>query len=83
MIENRNVVEPHGCIVCGKVHDMLVVYSPTGKMLDCSATDWDSHRVQDPDRPLVACNSHSESAIEKALERHYPGKNVEDEDEKD
>jgi hypothetical protein len=81
MPENRKVVEAHGCIVCGKSYNMFVVYSPNGKMLDCMVTDMGAHRVPDPNRPLVACNTHSEDAIERALEKHYPGRSEEDEEE--
>ncbi len=81
--ENRKVVEAHGCIVCGKVYNVFVVYNPAGKMLDCMVTDTGAHRVPDPDRPIVACNTHNEKAIEKALEKHYPGKNAEEDEEQD
>jgi len=82
MAENRKVVEPHGCIVCGRVYNMLVVYSPEGKLVDCTVTDAGGHRVPDPDRPLVACDRHTESQVETALARHYPGRlQKEDEEE--
>ena len=38
MSENINRVEPHGCIVCGRTYDMLVVYAPDGRMVDCTVT---------------------------------------------
>ena len=81
MAENRKVVEPHGCIVCGKVYNMLVVYSPEGNLVDCTPTDPGGHRVPDPDRPLVACDRHRESQIEAALAKHYPGRAAEEEEE--
>jgi hypothetical protein len=74
MTENRKVIEPHGCIVCGKVYNMFVVYDPAGRMVDCSITDMGGHRVMAPERPLVACDRHTVSAIERALGKHYPGK---------
>lgn len=73
MSQNKKVVEPHGCIVCGKVYNMLVVYSPDGKLVDCTVTDAGGRRVPDPNRPLVACDRHTESEIETALAKHYPG----------
>ena len=74
MSENKKVVEPHGCIVCGKIYNLLVVYGPNGKMLDCTVTDPGGQRVPDLHRPLVACEKHTGSQIETALARHYPGK---------
>ncbi len=73
MAENRKVVEPHGCIVCGRIYNMLVVYSPNGKLVDCTVTDAGGRRISDPDRPLVACTRHSQSEVEAALRKHYPG----------
>jgi len=81
MPENRNVVETHGCIVCGKLYEMLVVYAPDGHMLDCTVLHPDAHRVADEKRPLVACNQHTAKQIEWTLARHYPGKEQEEDDE--
>jgi hypothetical protein len=81
MVENRKVVEPHGCIVCGKVYNVLVVYNPDGKLVDCAPTDMGAHRVPDPDRPLVTCNRHTEEQIENALKKHYPGRAQKDDEE--
>ncbi len=79
---NRKVVEQHGCIVCGRLYNILVIYNPAGKMIDCTVTDPGGRRIPDPDRPLVACNRHSESEVERALAKHYPGKaQAEDEEE--
>ena len=73
MSDNKKMVESHGCIVCGKVYNMLVIYSPDGKLVDCTVTDAGGHRVPDLLRPLVACDKHTSSQIETALSRHYPG----------
>ena len=67
--ENRNATEPHGCVVCGKVHSMLVVYSPSGQMVDCTVMSGDGHRVYDARRPLAACDRHSQAEIDTALAR--------------
>jgi hypothetical protein len=82
MSENRKVVEAHGCIVCGRIYNMLVIYSPDGKMVDCTVVDAGGRRVPDPNKPLVACNKHRESEVETALTRHYPGM-AQPEDEED
>ena len=73
MSENTNKVEEHGCIVCGKIYNLLVVYTPSGKMFACSVISPGGHPVPDAVRPLVACNAHSGAEIETALTRHYPG----------
>ena len=73
MSDNTNRVEQHGCIVCGRIHDLLVVYSPAGKMIDCTVTSPGGIVVPDAIRPLAACNTHSGEEIETALARHYPG----------
>jgi hypothetical protein len=71
--DNTNRVEPHGCIVCGRLYNLLVVYSPSGSMVAATVVSPGGHLVPDPDRPLVVCDSHSASEIEVALARHYPG----------
>jgi hypothetical protein len=74
MSENINRVEPHGCIVCGRSYDMLVVYSPSGRMVDCTVTSPSGgHRVPDSQRPLVACDRHSQQEIQAAYAQRYPG----------
>ena len=79
MSDNKNVVERHGCIVCGKIYDMLVVYSPSGAMIDCTVTSPGGRRVPDPDRPLVACETHPAEKIEAAYARLYRHKQDDDE----
>jgi hypothetical protein len=73
MSDNTNRVEQHGCIVCGKIYNLLVVYTPSGKMVACTAVSPGGNVVPDEFRPLVACNSHTGTEIETALARHYPG----------
>jgi hypothetical protein len=73
MTANTNRVEPHGCIVCGKIYNLLVVYTPSGGMAGCSVTSPGGRVVPDTVRPLVACSTHSGVEVEIALARHYPG----------
>ncbi len=47
MSDNVNRVEPHGCLVCGRSYDMLVVYSPSGRMVDCTVTTPGGPRAED------------------------------------
>ena len=81
MSNNRNAAEQHGCIVCGKMHSMLVVYSPGGNMLDCTVTSAGGHRVRDAHRPLVACDTHGRAEIEAAYVSHYPGRQTKDKED--
>lgn len=61
--ENRTVVEIHGCIVCAKLYNILVVYTPEGKLLDCTVTSPGGHIVPNESHPLVACDSHTKVGI--------------------
>jgi hypothetical protein len=63
MSENHHLVEMHGCIVCGRVFNILVVYTPEDKMVDCKVTSPGGHRLADEERPLVACDSHTQEEI--------------------
>jgi hypothetical protein len=81
MSENTNRIEQHGCIVCGKLHTMLVVYSPSGRMVDCTVTSPGGWVVPDKNRSLVSCNSHSKSEVDFALAKHYPGMEQEEDQE--
>jgi hypothetical protein len=72
MSDNKNVVEYHGCIVCGKTYSLLVVYRPDGQLLDCNVTSAGGHRVQDAHRPLAACDTHTAAEIETAYTKRYP-----------
>ena len=78
MSDNKSIVEQHGCIVCGKAYNMLVIYSPSGKFIDATVTSPGGHRVPDDRRPLVACDRHSAQEIQNALAKHYPGEAVEE-----
>ncbi len=81
MSENRNVMERHGCIVDGKAYDVLVVYSPSGKFIDCTVTSPGGHCVKGYGRPIVACDHHSSQAVEAAIAAHFPGQETEDDRE--
>jgi len=67
--ENTNAVEMHGCLVCGRAFNMLAVYTPDGRLVDCTVTSPGGHRVPDQLRPLAACDTHTAGEIEAAYER--------------
>ena len=79
MSENRTVGEMHGCIVCGKLYQLYVVYDDHGKFIGCKVMTPGGRAVANPSRPLVACDRHSEKEIAAAVERAYgPLDNIED-----
>ncbi len=79
MSDNRNVMERHGCIVDGRTYDVLVVYDPTGKFIDCKVmSPGGGHCLKGHDRPLVACDRHSQAEIDAAVAAHYPGQETEE-----
>ncbi len=73
MSNNTNKVEVHGCIVCGKLYDVLVVYTPSGNVYGYSVTSAGAHPLAGGDKPLVACDRHTGDEIKSALAKHHPG----------
>jgi hypothetical protein len=69
MPETKNVVEIHGCIVCARVFNILAVYTPDGKLVDCAVTSPGGRCVLDEGQPLVACETHTAEDIEAAYKR--------------
>jgi hypothetical protein len=67
--ENTTTVEMHGCIVCARIFNILVVYAPDGRLVDCVVTSPEGHRVPDDRRPLVACDTHTTAEIVAAHKR--------------
>ena len=61
--KNKTVVEIHGCIVCAKLFNVLAVYAPDGRLVDCTVTSPGGHIVSDDRRPLVACEHHTAREI--------------------
>lgn len=80
MSENANIVEMHGCIVCGKVFNVLAVYSPEGRFLISSVTGSGGHCIAGEKQPLVACDTHSVEQIDAAHKR-WQARNTEDQDD--
>jgi hypothetical protein len=63
--------EMHGCVVCGRLYELYVVYGTDGKFMDCKVMSPDAKRVPDSRRPLVACNRHTKQEIDAAMARTY------------
>jgi hypothetical protein len=69
MSKNKNVVEVHGCIVCGRTFNILAIYTQDGRLVDCTVTSPGGHRVPDEQHPLVACDTHTAEEIKSAHKR--------------
>lgn len=69
MSENKNVGEMHGCIVCARLFNILAVYAPDGRLVDCTVASPGGHIVPDKQRPLVACDTHTAEEIALAYKR--------------
>jgi len=80
MSETHTKGETHGCIVCGKLYQLYVVYDASGKFVDSKVMSAGGRRVDYPGRALVACESHSEAEIQAAILRVY-GDEAEDKEE--
>ena len=69
MPETYTKGEMHGCVVCGKLYQLYVVYDAHDQFVDCKVMSAGGKRVPAPHHPLVACETHSEAQIEAALSR--------------
>ena len=67
--ENKIVDEIHGCIVCANLFNILAVYTPEGKLLECTVTSPGGHIIPDKHQPLVVCDTHTEEEIATAYIR--------------
>jgi hypothetical protein len=70
--------EMHGCIVCGKLYNLYVVYDADGNYMGSRVMSAGGHEVKGAGRPLVACDTHSEADITRAVETVYGYPNKED-----
>ncbi len=82
MSEKQTRSETHGCIVCGKLHQLLVVYEADGRLFDFKVMSMDGRKVEHPSRPLVACEKHTKEQVDAAVARVY-GLNQEEERSED
>jgi hypothetical protein len=71
--------EAHGCIVCGKLYQLYVVHDSEGKYIGSKVMSAGGQEVKGFNRPLVACERHSEEEIQRAANRVY-GKQKEEDD---
>jgi hypothetical protein len=71
MTEKQVTTEPHGCIVCGKLYQMLVVRDAQGKFMDAKMMSANGRVVNYAQRPLAACEKHTDEEVESAVQRVY------------
>lgn len=80
MTETKAKGEMHGCIVCGKLYQLLVVYNEQGKYINSKVMSAGGQTVKYDKRPLVACERHTEEEIERAIKRVF-GEQIPDEED--
>jgi hypothetical protein len=71
MSESKAKGEMHGCIVCGRLYQLLVVHDAEGKYVGSKVMTAGGREVKGFNRPLVACEKHSEQEIQRAANRVY------------
>jgi len=80
MTENKAKGEMHGCIVCGKLYQLYVIYDPAGKYIGSKVMSAGGKEVKDATRPLVACEKHTDQEIGRAVERVFGKQQNQDND---
>lgn len=71
--------EVHGCIVCGKLYHLYVVYDSQGKYIGARVMSAGGRIVEGATRPLAACETHSDGEVARAVERVYGQTRTEEE----
>ena len=79
MSETKGKGEMHGCIVCGKLYQLLVAYDSDGKYIGSKVMSAGGKEVKGVNRPLVACEKHTDQEIGRAIERVFGKTQPEDE----
>ena len=63
--------EMHGCIVCGKLYHLLSAYDEQGKLIGSKVMSAGGREVKHETRPLVACETHADEEVKRAVRRVY------------
>jgi len=80
MSDTRAKGEMHGCIVCGKLYQLLVAYDENGNYIGSKVMSAGGREVKGANRPLVACEKHSDEDVERAVGRVYGEGNKSEDD---
>jgi succinate dehydrogenase/fumarate reductase-like Fe-S protein len=78
MPETKTKGEMHGCIVCGKLYQLLIVYDSNGKYIGSKVMSAGGRAVKDSTRPLVACEKHTDEEVKRAVLKVYGKQDLED-----
>jgi hypothetical protein len=70
--------EMHGCIVCGKLYQLYVIHDSEGNYMGSKVMTGGGREVKGAGRPLVACETHSDEEVARAVERVYGKQNQDD-----
>ena len=79
MSENITKSERHGCIVCGKMYQLYVMYNPAGNFIASKVMTEGGKAVKESTRPLVACEKHSDEEVQRAVRRVFGDQTPEEE----
>ena len=71
--------EMHGCIVCGKLYQLLIAYDSNGNYIGSKVMSGGGKEVKGAGRPLVACEKHSDDEISRAVANVYGRQHEDDE----
>jgi hypothetical protein len=71
MSDTETKGEMHGCIVCGRPYQVYAVYDGGGRFIDMKVMSVGAKAVRHAQRPLVACDSHTEEQIKTAVAKAY------------
>jgi hypothetical protein len=63
--------EVHGCIVCGKLYQLYAAYDDDGRYIGSRVMSAGGREVEGANRPLVACERHTDEEIERAVNKVY------------
>jgi hypothetical protein len=79
MSETKAKGEMHGCIVCGKLYQLYIAYDSNGNYIGSKVMSGGGREVKGAGRPLVACETHTNDEVARAVERVYGKQNQDDE----
>ena len=78
MTETITKGEMHGCIVCGKLYNLYVFYDANGNYIGSKVMSAGGHEVKGAGRALVACDTHNDAEVARAVEMVYGQHNREE-----
>ena len=70
--------EMHGCIVCGKLYQLYAAYNENGDYIGSKIMSAGGKMVKDKERPLVACETHTDDEVERAVNRVFGSSSLEE-----